>query len=101
MARSSSAPRHSCAGLACAVGLTILLWNSSTRAGAVSYRAIDLGQGVAYAVDAGQQVGYSFDADRNQHAALWRGSASSRVDLHPGAYEYSTAYAVSAGVQGG
>src|SRR5205814_2014013 len=46
-------------------------------------------------VSGGQQVGYIYDsASSNYHAALWRGSAGSLVDLNPTGATVSYAFGV-------
>ena len=48
----------------------------------------------------GQQVGYASPSYYSQpHAALWSGSASSFVDLHPTGWDQSYAYGVAGGQQ--
>jgi hypothetical protein len=58
--------------------------------------AIDLGAGTALAVGDGQQVGSA-----NNRAALWLGSAGSRVDLNPSQWTQSAAAGVGGGRQVG
>src|SRR4051812_31525242 len=47
------------------------------------------------------QVGVISLTPNEPHAALWAGTSSSLVDLHGGTLRYSTASAVSDGIQGG
>jgi hypothetical protein len=90
----SGAQQVGSAGFAAAAGQPAvshaLLWNGSASG------AIDLGTGTAAAVSDGQQVG-----DANGRAALWMGSAASRIDLHPAQWGQSVAAGVSGGRQVG
>jgi hypothetical protein len=82
------------AGFASAAGQPVVshavLWNGSAAG------AIDLGAGTANAVGDGQQVGSA-----NNRAALWLGTASSRIDLHPSLWGQSVAAGVAGGRQVG
>lgn len=67
-----------------------LLWNGAAAG------AIDLGVGTAAAVGDGQQVGSA-----NNRAALWLGTAASRIDLNPAPWDQSVAAGVAGGQQVG
>lgn len=82
------------AGFAAAAGQPAVghavLWNGSASG------AIDLGAGTAAAVGDGQQVGSA-----NNRAALWLGTAASRIDLNPSQWTQSFAAGVGGGRQAG
>jgi hypothetical protein len=77
---------------------------SSASSTTAQYVAIDLhcsvlASSVGYAIGGGEQVGVAFNL--LERALLWRGSASTLVDLQPDGFTDSRAVATSGGVQVG
>lgn len=75
-----------------------LLWQDTAAS------VVDLGRGVAFGVAGNVQVGLFELLDAGilrAHAALWRGTEASRVDLHPSGFVDSRAFAVSGNRQAG
>ncbi len=59
------------------------------------------GSSNAYGGSGSQQVGQAAAGPGDSHAALWRGTAASWVDLHPAGAEFSTAGATNGAQQAG
>ena len=84
-----------------------ILWNAAAGT-ATDLNPAGFEVSVAYAADGPTQVGRGFGpATANQdhviqdHALLWRGTASSAIDLHPSGFINSYAYGVSGNKQVG
>ncbi len=77
-----------------------VLWNGSADSWSDLTPSWALG-GVLNGMDASAQVGQLAPAANVYHAAMWRGTPESAVDLNPDGYRASEAFAVSEGMQAG
>jgi len=71
---------------------------------AIDLNVSSIGSTIGSAIGDGEQAGESTTPSTcptNHHAVLWRGSASSVVDLHPHGWSRSRVYATSGGIQVG